>query len=89
MMFSGFELLWLLLALGCALAGMLLTRRRMVSPSRVVPAVHGERHAKDRAICVRCAQTLDAGAHFCGACGLHLPHQQDEQDICKRIEERA
>lgn len=74
MTWSGFMLLWFLLALSCVLAGTVLTQRRaskrLVAQPLVRRPVHEDRGARLRkASCVRCTQPLEAGERFCGFCG--------------------
>ncbi|HEY0752343.1 MAG TPA: hypothetical protein VGD98_00055 [Ktedonobacteraceae bacterium] len=87
MTLSGFALLWFILALGCIVAGTILTRRsaaRSSSSARVVrrpedrPAVSAE---QARATCARCTQLQEPGARFCGSCGLFLHQHQAKRDL--------
>lgn len=71
--------LWLALALGCVLGGLVLTGKRLgqapSAPSKTHVRVHRLTSDGSRAgqLCTRCAQPLEAGARFCGSCGLALP----------------
>ena len=85
-MLSGFALLWFLLAVICMLVGLVLTvRREQDTPSTPRLFVRGEKRKPGCSVCSRCAQPLDVGARFCGACGLYVDQEQDE----RRIQERS
>lgn len=85
MTLSGLAYLWFALAIGCILAGMALTGKRLKKappPERVMRRVE-QRHRRPPesgqragAFCTRCAQPLESGARFCGACGLALPDRR-------------
>lgn len=98
MTLSGFAYLWFALAIGCILAGMALTGKRLEKappPARVGrriarrphrPAVGGKREG---ALCTRCAQPLESGARFCGACGLALPDRRRAHSERERLSRQA
>ncbi len=43
----------------------------------------------NRSICIRCAQPLDAGARFCGFCGLRLRRESDISETYTRLVKRG
>ena len=67
MSFSWLALIWLLLALGCTLAGTVLTHRRLVK-SAPIPIRQQD--------CPRCHAPLETGARFCGGCGHYLRREE-------------
>jgi uncharacterized paraquat-inducible protein A len=70
---SPFLLLWFILALGCTLAGVVLTQRRISKSLVAQPLVRRLAHSeqeRQKTVCARCAQPLEADERFCGFCGL-------------------
>lgn len=81
MTFASLAWLWFVLAVGCILAGMALTGRRVAAMSpekrveKLAVRVNRERSKQETVVCSRCAQQLEPDARFCGACGLYLHSQ--------------
>lgn len=121
MTFSGFGLLWFVLAVGCVAIGTVLTRKRAIKaslrtrvprratrvrgshskqgcaakappqaiPLRMAARGHRDTSEQDSAACARCAQPLEVGARFCGACGLYVHSVLNEQRTRGKIVKRA
>lgn len=98
MTLSGFAYLWFALAVGCILAGMVLTGKRLEKEpprERLVRRIEQRpRHLVDRSqqagdACTRCAQPLESGARFCGACGLALPDRRRAHSERERLTRQA
>lgn len=92
MTLAGFAYLWFVLAGGCILAGMVLTGKRLerVSSSkretrRLVNRMPESRVQREEARCARCGQALEAGARFCGSCGLALPDRRRAHSERERL----
>jgi len=52
-------------------------------------AVRERRDDRERAVCARCAQPLETGARFCGACGLYVHGVLHEQSTRAKVVKRA
>ncbi|SRR5258707_4108980 len=44
---------------------------------------------QNKSICIRCAQPLDVGAHFCGFCGLRLDCEKEIFDPYTKLVKRG
>ena len=44
---------------------------------------------RERVLCERCQQPLEAGARFCGACGLYVHSTLHEQSTREKVVKRA
>lgn len=59
------------------------------SPQAIPLRAVRERSERERAVCARCQQPLEASARFCGACGLYVHSVLHEQSTRGKVVKRA